>query len=336
MRLSRALALSLTAATAVAGLTVATTGAVAGPATSTTPSATSTTSATSTASASEQLPAGFSEGKVGGIHYVTGGHGPTLVLIHGYPQTWYEWRNLMPTLAQHYTVIAPDLRGAGDSDAPATGYDKKTMAADLHGVLTHLGRTKDVRIVGHDIGTMVAYSYAAAHPADVTKLVLSEAPIPDPSIYDFPSLTAGGPALWNFGFFSVTNGLPEGVMQGREQFWVGKFIDGLEVRKGSVTDEDIAVYASHLRRPGHLKASLEWFRALPQDIKNDAGYQKHKLPMPVLAIGASGSMKGFVGDQAKKYAKHVTPVVIPDSGHWIYEEHPAEMTALLLSFLEGH
>jgi pimeloyl-ACP methyl ester carboxylesterase len=326
---SRSLALAVAAATVVAGLTVAAVTAVAGPA---------STPLAVTASA-EQLPAGFTEHKTlagsVGIHYVIGGHGPTLVLIHGYPQTWYEWRHIMPALAQHYTVIAPDLRGAGDSDAPATGYDKKTMAADLHEVLTQLGRTKDVRIVGHDIGTMVAYSYAAAHPSDVTKLVLSEAPIPDPSIYDFPSLTADGPGVWNFGFFSIANGLPAQIIQGREQLWTDRFIDSLEVRKGSVDEQDVAVFAGHLREPGHLQASLAWFRSLPQDVNNDARYQKSKLRMPVLAIGASGSLGTFVGDQAKKYATNVTGVVIPDSGHWIYEEHPAQTTGLLLNFLKG-
>jgi pimeloyl-ACP methyl ester carboxylesterase len=151
----------------------------------------------SSRSAGEHIPAGFSEHKTRvagiGINYVIGGHGPTLVLIHGYPQTWYEWHGIMPALAAHYTVIAPDLPGAGKSDAPATGYDKKTMAADLHALLVSLGRDSDVRIVGHDIGTMVAYSYAAQFPTRVRKLVLSEAPIPDPSVYQFPSLTAHGP-----------------------------------------------------------------------------------------------------------------------------------------------
>src|SRR4051812_1259800 len=231
---SRPLALAVAAATAVAGLTVAAVTAVASPAS--TPSAV-------TASA-EQLPTGFTEHKTlagsVGIHYVIGGHGPTLVLIHGYPQTWYEWRHIMPALAEHYTVIAPDLRGAGDSDAPATGYDKKTMAADLYGLLTRLGRTRDLRIVGHDIGTMVAYSYAAAHPTDVTRLVLSEAPIPDPSIYSFPSLTANGPGAWHFGFFALTNGLPEDTIRGHEQLWVDRFVDSAEVRKGSITPQDVA------------------------------------------------------------------------------------------------
>ncbi|MET7388645.1 alpha/beta fold hydrolase [Streptomyces sp. NPDC005529] len=287
----------------------------------------------------EEMPAGFSEHKVrvggAGIDYVIGGHGPTLVLLHGYPQTWYEWRHIMPALAEHYTVIAPDLPGAGRSDAPATGYDKKSMADAIHGLLVQLGKDRNIRIVGHDIGSMVAYSYAAAHPADVKKLVLSEAPIPDPSIYTFPSLTADGPGAWHFGFFALPNGMPEELIKGREGVWTSKFIDALEVRKGAVSRDEVDVFAHHLAKPGHLAATLAWFRTLPQDIAHDAVTKKKKLTMPVLAIGADGSLDDFVPDQAEKYATDVTAAVIKDSGHWIYEEHPSETTSLLLTFLKG-
>ncbi len=298
---------------------------------------------TATASAqvsrsAEQIPAGFTEHKTKAgavaINYVIGGHGPTLVLLHGYPQTWYMWRHVMPALAEHYTVIVPDLPGAGDSDAPATGYDKKSMAEDIHGLLVKLGKDHDIRIVGHDIGTMVAYAYAAAHPADVTKLVLSEAPIPDPSIYQFPALTAAGPAAWNFGYFALTNGLPEDMVRGRETVWTGKFIDSHEFIKGSVTPDEVNVFASALRDNAHLEASFDWFRTFPRDIADDAVDQKTKLTMPVLAIGAQYSEGAFVPQQVKQYATNVTGVVVPDSGHWIYEEHPAEMTGILLGFLQ--
>lgn len=141
-----------------------------------------------------------------GIDYVIGG-GPTLVLLHGYLQTWYEWRHILPTLGEDDTVIAPSLRGAGGSDAPPSGYDKKTLAGDIHGLLVQIDHDEDIRVVGHDIGTMIAYAYATAHPDDVRKLVLSEAPIPDPTIYTFPSLTPQGPGAWHFGFFNLMNGL---------------------------------------------------------------------------------------------------------------------------------
>ncbi|MGW3071787.1 alpha/beta fold hydrolase [Kitasatospora sp. NPDC001132] len=295
------------------------------------------TSASSLSSAGERIPAGFSEHRTRaggiGLHYVTGGHGPTLVLLHGYPQTWYEWHRIMPALAEHYTVIAPDLPGAGQSDAPPSGYDKKTMAAELHALLVSLGKDDDVRIVGHDIGTMVAYSYAAQYPATVKKLVLSEAPIPDQGIYQFPSLTERGPGVWNFGFFNLTDGLPENMIRGREVTWTAGFIGGFEGVPGAVSQDDIRVYAHYLRDPAHLAASLAWFRVFPQDIHDDERFQRTPLPMPVLAIGASGSLGPAVGDQVKAYATDVTGVTVPNSGHWIYEEHPEELTAALLDFL---
>jgi pimeloyl-ACP methyl ester carboxylesterase len=285
-------------------------------------------------------PAGFVEHKVRvgdiGINYVRGGHGPTLLLLHGYPQTWYSWDDVLPALAEHYTVVAPDLPGAGNSDAPAaaSNYTKKAMAADIYGLMVKLGLSHHIRIVGHDIGTMVAYSYAAAHPGDVVKLVLSEAPIPDPSIYTFPALTASGPGLWWFGLFDLKNGLPEALLAGREKVWVSDFIPQLEVVKGAVTACDMAIYAHYLAKPGHVRASIDWFSTLPQDVQNDAVYQKTKLTMPVLAIGASASLGSYVATQAREYATNVTGVVIPDSGHWIYEEHPAELTRILLNFLK--
>jgi pimeloyl-ACP methyl ester carboxylesterase len=284
-----------------------------------------------------RVPAGFTERRtrVGdvGINYVRGGHGPTLVLVHGFPQTWFEWRELLPELARHYTVIAPDLRGAGKSDAPAGGYDKKTLAADLHGLLRGLGLNHGIRLVGHDIGTMVAYAYAAAYPHEVAKLVLSEAPIPDSSIYAFPSLTVKGPGAWNFGFFSLTNGLPEQLVDGREELWVDRFIDSLEVKKDAIGPVQVKEFARSLRDDAHLKASFEWFRAFPTDIADNVKYRKKKLTMPVLAIGASASLGSSVPAQVRKYATNVTGAVIADSGHWIYEEHPAELTRRLLAFL---
>lgn len=288
--------------------------------------------------ATARPPAGFAEHKIdvgGGVHinFVEGGQGKTLVLIHGYPQSWYEWHKVMPELARHYHVIAPDLRGAGGSDAPATGYDKKTMAADIHGLLVRLGRDHDVRVVGHDIGTMVAYAYAAANRQDVTELVLSEAPIPDQQLYTFPALNAQGGGAWNLGFFNVRNGLPEKTIKGRETEWVDGFTDLLEYNKDGVTPADAAVYGHNLAQPGHLRASFEWFRAFNQDVADNAVNGRTKLAMPVLALGADHSWGGFVADQVRQYATNVTGAVVQDSGHWLWEEKPAELTGRLLAFL---
>ncbi|MFI5707226.1 alpha/beta fold hydrolase [Kribbella sp. NPDC051620] len=305
-----------------------------------------TTAATSaTASAVEyssshggpKPPKGFTERKLDvggvGINFVEGGRGKTLVLLHGYPETWYAWHKVLPELARHYHVIAPDLRGAGGSDAPAGGYDKSTMAADVHGLLVALGRDHDIRLVGHDIGTMVAYAYAAAHPADVTKLALTEAPIPDQLLYSSPSLTPQGPGSWNLGFFNLRNGLPEKMIRGREAEWIDGFADMVEYNKDGVTTADAKIYGRYMQRPGHLRASLEWFRAFNQDVADNAINGHTKLTMPVLALGAQYSWGPFVLNQVRDYATNVTGGVVENSGHWLFEEKPAELTTTLLTFL---
>lgn len=287
------------------------------------------------AAANPVPPAGFTahDAAVNGIrmHYVIGGHGPTLVLLHGYPETSYEWFGILPTLGRSYTVIAPDLRGAGGSSAPAGGYDKVTMAADVHALLVSLGRTTGVNLVGHDIGTMVAYAYAATYRDSVRKLALTEAPIPDKIVYSYPSLTSTGPGFWNFGFFSLTNGLPENTVDGHEEQWVSGFIDWLAVNKSVVADSP--VYAAALRDDAHLRASFEWFRAFGTDNTDVARLGRKKLTIPVLAVGADHSLAESVGRQDHKYAKHVQTKVVPNSGHWIWEEQPQYMTDLLLNFL---
>ena len=298
------------------------------------------TASLSSCSLNPSPPAGFTEAKVKvngiGINYVRGGHGPTLLLIHGYPESWYEWDDILPALAAHFTVVAPDLPGAGNSDAPAdkADYTKKAMAADLYGLMVKLGLTRNVSIVGHDIGTMVAYSYAAAHPKDVVKLVVSEAPIPDPSIYTYPALSEKGPGLWWFGLFNDPGTLAYDLFKGKEKVWVTESIPVLEDVKNSITPCDLAVFTHDLELPGHLQATIDWFSTFSQDIKNDAVYQKTKLTMPVLAIGGSGSLGKSVPMQLHEYATNVTGRVIKDTGHWLYEERPAEMTGLLLRFLK--
>jgi pimeloyl-ACP methyl ester carboxylesterase len=321
------------AVAAVAGIAVPAVSAHAG-------SAPVTASSTSSCSLDPSPPAGFTEAKVRvdgiGINYVRGGHGPTLLLLHGYPESWYEWDDILPALARHYTVVAPDLPGAGLSDAPAAqaDYTKKAMAADIYGLMVKLGLSDHVSVVGHDIGTMVAYSYAAAHPKDVVKFVVSEAPIPDPSIYTYPALTANGPGLWWFGLFNDPGTLAYDLMKGKEKVWVTESIPVLEIVKNSITQCDLAVFTHDLELPGHLQATIDWFSTFSQDVKNDAVYQKTKLTMPVLAIGGSASLGSTVAAQFRNYATNVTGVVIPDTGHWLYEERPAEMTSLLLQFLK--
>jgi pimeloyl-ACP methyl ester carboxylesterase len=283
-----------------------------------------------------RVPADFSETTAYAngitINYVRGGTGPTLVLLHGYPQTWYMWRKVLPALAEHFTVIAPDLRGAGGSDAPTDGYRKSILAEDVHQLLVGLDLADEVNVVGHDIGTMVAYAYAAAHRESTSRLVLIEAPLADESLYELPSLTAQGPGLWNFGFFALQNGLPEQMLAGREDVWVDGFIDWLEVVKGGVDEQAIAEYAAQLRQPGHTRASFEYFRAFHADAAETIHHRDRPLTMPVLAIGAEGTLGQMVHDQVVRYATDVTGHIAP-TGHWVAEEDPAYLTPRLLAFL---
>ena len=283
------------------------------------------------------LPEGFVQAtaRVGDIdvNYVRGGSGEPLVLLHGYPQNWYMWRRVLPAFAERYTVIAPDLRGAGGSDAPARGYDKRTMAADVHGLLGQLGLDRGVRVVGHDIGTMVAYAYAAAHPATVTRLVLTEAPIPDDTIYRLPALTPRGPAVWNFGMFNLPDGFVERFVAGREAMWVERFMASQTPHPQTLDAEAVEAYADPLRDADHLRASFEYFRAFATDVAHNAESVRTPLPMPVFALGAEGSMAKAVPDQVARYGVDVRGDVVPDTGHWLFEERPNEMTGRVLEFL---
>ena len=270
------------------------------------------------------------------INYVRGGAGPALVLLHGYPQTWYMWRKVLPALAERFTVIAPDLRGSGGSDAPTDGYSKSILAEDVHQLLVGLDLADEVSVVGHDIGTMVAYAYAAAHRDSTRRLVLIDSPLADESLYEFPSLTAQGPGFWNFGFFSLQNGLPERMVAGREDAWVDGFVDWLEVVKGGVDEQAIAEYAAQLRQPGHTRASFEYFRTFRADVAETIHHRDRPLIIPVLAIGAEGTLGQMVHDQVVRYATDVTGHIAP-TGHWVAEEDPAYLTARLLTFLtEDH
>jgi pimeloyl-ACP methyl ester carboxylesterase len=281
------------------------------------------------------MPVGFTEttAEANGIrlNYARGGSGPAVVLLHGYPQTWYMWRKVMPALAERYTVIAPDLRGSGGSDAPDGGYDKATLAEDVHQLLAGLGLADQVNVVGHDIGTMVAYAYAAAHRGTTRRLVLTEAPQMDERLYQFPAITPQGPGLWNFGYFILPNGLPERMVAGREDAWVDGFVDSLEQVKGGVGEEAIAEYAESLRQPGRLRASFEYFRAYRRDVDATIANRATTLDIPVLALGGA-AVGQVVGDQAAAYATDVTSDVLP-CGHWIAEEIPDVLTERLLAFL---
>jgi pimeloyl-ACP methyl ester carboxylesterase len=265
------------------------------------------------------------------VHYVIGGQGEPLVLLHGWPQTWYEYHRVMPALAEQYTVIVPDLRGAGDSDAPAGGYDKETMAEDVRGLLESLG-VGPVNLVGHDIGVMVAYPLAASYPARVKRLVLAEAPIPGVE----PGWTAASSLrfLWHFGFHNERN-TPELLTAGRERAYLLSFYKKFAIVPDAFPDDEVDVYARAYARPGRMTAGFEWYRAFDADAARNAELQKTKLPMPLLMMGGGGfgASEAALMAQGQVIATEVRGAVIAGSGHWILEEQPERFVTALRAFL---
>jgi len=266
------------------------------------------------------------------LHYVMGGRGDPIVLLHGYPQSWYEWRYVMPDLANNYTVIAPDLRGFGDSSKPMAGYDGKTIAEDIYQLITQLGFNK-IFMVAHDVGSQPAFSYTAEHPDNVTKLVIMDFPYPG---FLPPAFGQNGP--WWFSFYQ-TRDIPEVLIQGKEREYISTFMKGLAYNPDAITEKDVDVWVSHLKAPGGLRGSLEHFRAFPIDAVQNNETAKSKITTPVLALGGDiypalgGDYPGnFAFSSLQSLATNVKGVTVPQSGHWIPEEQPKFVVEQLLKF----
>jgi pimeloyl-ACP methyl ester carboxylesterase len=247
------------------------------------------------------------------LHYVIGGQGDPVVLLHGWPQTWYEWRHVMPALAENYTVIVPDLRGLGDSSKPVTGYDGKTTAEDIYQLVSQLG-FKDIFLVGHDFGVQIAYSYTAAHPDEVRRLVILDVPIP--GIGPGENITG----LW-WAQFHMVRDIPEMLIDGHERQYLTWFYR-YTCNPAAITKDDIDEYVSHYSAPGGMRAGFEYYRALFDDIKQNKEYSTVKLPMPILVLGGECSFGTAALDSMRLLATDVHGGVVPDSGHWIPEEQP--------------
>jgi pimeloyl-ACP methyl ester carboxylesterase len=268
------------------------------------------------------------------FHYVTGGSGPPMILIHGFPQNWAEWRFVMPELAKHFTVYAVDMKGSGGSDkvfgkAPGEGYDKKTLAKELAGLMSALGHKK-VHVVGHDIGGMVAYAWAATMPATVDRVAIMDVPLIGTPIFD---QIRQDPRAWHFSFQAVPE-LPEELIAGQERLYATHFIKSLLANQAAFTERDFDDIGKNLAQPGTLRGAFEYYRAFPQDAKDNAELLKAPLAMPVLAVNG-GVMSGgapFEQQMLQPHATNVTAAVIPDSGHWITEENPAELAKALIAF----
>jgi pimeloyl-ACP methyl ester carboxylesterase len=261
------------------------------------------------------------------LHYLTAGHGPVVILLHGFAETARMWRPIIPLLAEKFTVIAPDLPGIGDSSIPADKIDMLSAASRIHALVRSLGIEK-AKVVGHDIGLMVAYAYAAQFPNETEKLAVMDAFLPGvpgwETIYNAPN-------IWHFRF----NGeYPEKLVQGRERTYFEYFWNVLAAdRTRSVPEADRKAYTEAYSKPGRMRAAWAYFASWPQLAKDFAKLSQTKLTMPVLSIGGEKSLGNELAAQMKLVATDVTVVVLKDTGHWILEERPKETTEALAKFL---
>ena len=268
--------------------------------------------------------------KVNGItmHYLVAGKGEPIILVHGYAQNSHMWRPLMKELGKTRLVIAPDLRGFGDTAKPEGGYDKKTMAQDVHALAQSLGIRK-TGIAGHDIGLMVAYAYAAQYPAEVERIALLDAFIP--GVGDTTNLFLLRD-LWHFHFYGKT---PLALVTGRERiyfehFWNDFAADGTK----SVSEADRRFYTKKYAQPGAMKAGMEVFRAFDQDAKDNQAFAKTKLAMPMLVLGGEKSGGDFLISQGKMVAANVEGELVKGSGHWLVDEAPDQVLPRLVAFFK--
>ena len=262
------------------------------------------------------------------IHVRVGGKGPAVVLLHGFGDTGDMWEPLAADLARDHTVVVPDLRGLGLSSHPAGGYEKWNQAADVRGVLTQLGVDHAV-VVGHDIGTMVAYAYARRYPDKTDRLVVMDAPVPGVPPWD---QIVRLPLLWHFDLGGADM---ERIVAGRERIYLDRFWNDFAGDPAKVDEETRKHYAELYARPGAMHSAFAQFRSIRQDAEDNKAALSEKLAMPVLAIGGAKSFGANEAAVMRNAAAHVTELVVPDAGHWLMEEAPAATTAAVRNFIDG-
>lgn len=279
-----------------------------------------------------QLGKGFvsNTAKVNGttLHYVRGGTGPAIILLHGFPEDWYEFHKIMPRLAKKFTVIAVDMRGIGGSKATAGGYDAANLAKDIHELIEHL-KLNRIYIAGHDIGGMVAYAYVRLYPTAARGVMILDVPLP--GIEPWEEVKAN-PILWHFGFHQTPN-LPEQLIAGRQFVYFREgFFNRLALNSKAVTDADVTHYANSYAAPAQLRAGLEFYRAFPADEKFGEA-QRSPLDLPIVLAGgdrAMGRVNPRIAESLRKYGcANVTTEVIKDSGHFVVEEQPEIVAELI-------
>lgn len=263
------------------------------------------------------------------LHYVTAGEGPeTVVLLHGFPQHWPMWKRLIPLLASRYRVIALDQRGMGGSTITRAGYDKKSLAADLHGLLAQL-EVGAVHVVGYDLGGGTAYAFASEHPELVRSLTVLEYAPPGFG-YEYGMVPTRDWQSWQLAFFTVPD-VAVTFIAGRERELLSWYFWHWSANPDAIDADDFERYVRELQKPGALRAGMEYFAAVFDDTEQVKAYAAKKLPMRVLAIGGALGTREFPLQAMKQLADDVTGAVVADAGHWVAEEQPEALSALLLA-----
>jgi pimeloyl-ACP methyl ester carboxylesterase len=262
------------------------------------------------------------------IHVRSAGSGPAVVLLHGYGETGDMWVALAAALARNHTVVVPDLRGLGLSSKPSTGFDKKTQAGDVVGVLDALG-VQQADVVAHDIGNMVAFQFAAQHPARVRKMVLIDAPVPGVGPWEE---ILKNPLLWHFRFGGPDM---ERLVAGRERIYLDRFWNEFSASPDRFSEVARQHYARLYARPGAMRSGFAQFAAFDQDaIDNRAFLARDRLKMPILAVGGEKSFGPMMATVMRAGADDVIEAIVPDSGHWIMEENPRATVRLVQDFVD--
>lgn len=262
------------------------------------------------------------------IFYRIIGEGSPVLLLHGFAQTGHMWNPLVAKLAKKHTLIIPDLRGAGASEKSETGYDKKTMANDIHELVKHLG-FKNIMIVGHDIGLMVAYAYAAQFPEETAKVILMDAFLPGIGNWKDVWLLRD---LWHFHFYGKT---PLALVKGRERIYLEHFWNDFAANpKKSISEKDRKIYAKAYAQKNAMKSAFEYFKNFEQDAKDFSLFSKNKLKMPFLVLTGEKASGNFLIEQVKIVANNVRGEIIPRSGHWLMEEAPSKVIPSIVKFLD--
>ena len=262
------------------------------------------------------------------INAVSGGSGPPILLLHGWPETWWEWRDVMPLLAEHFSVVALDLRGAGFSDCPQGGYDKATMACDAHEVMRALGYER-YAVCGHDIGGMVALPQAALYREAVTHLAVLDVPLPGWS--EWEAMTA---RLWHFGFHGSRD-LPERLIHGREYDYISTFMAERFYDHSRFDPAHIEIYAKSMALPGRTRGGMDWYRTLAADHGASLEYKKRPLEIPVLGLGGEQRFGAQMVPMLQEFASNVSGGAIARCSHYVVDERPDEVAAALIDFLKS-